>query len=64
MNGNFLSTVEVFGTTGVARMGTYASTGRIVQVGQVEWDSTGRLTSIYAQYTNIATGSSTFTCDI
>ena len=64
MNGNFLSTVEVFGTTGVARIGTYASTGPVVQVGQMEWDSTGRLTSIYAQYTNIATGSSTFTCAI
>lgn len=62
LNGNMLSAISTFGTSGVASMNAYASAGRVIQINTLSWDTTGHLTSISGKYINILTGTTEISC--
>lgn len=62
LNGNILSDVDTFASGDVSRLNAWASTGRIIQLNTLTWDSTGRLKTIYGTLTTVGTGTTEFTC--
>ena len=62
LNGNILSDVDTFASGDVSRLNAWSSTGRIIQLNTLTWDSTGRLKTIYGTLTTVGTGTTEFTC--